>query len=214
LNYERLYEYRFRNVDQAARQAVWEAVAAFLYERLGRPERVLDPAAGRGEFICAVPARERWGVDRVRHREWEGRSGVTFLHGEAMEVELPRSHFDGVLVSNFVEHLPSPDAVAAFLGRMRESMAPGGRIAVMGPNYRVSSSRYWDFADHWLALTDLAVTEHLYAAGFTPVEVVPRFLPYSFTGRLPASRRLAAMYLAVPAVWRLLGKQYLVIAER
>jgi hypothetical protein len=29
------------------------------------PQRVLDPAAGRGEFITAVPAAERRGVDLV-----------------------------------------------------------------------------------------------------------------------------------------------------
>jgi hypothetical protein len=39
---------------------------------------------------------------------------------------------------------------------------------------------------------------------------VPRFLPYSFTGGLPAGRRLVRLYLAMPPAWRLLGKQFLV----
>jgi len=51
LNYQRLYEYRFRDVAQDSRRAVWEEVAPYVHERLGRPDRVLDPAAGRGEFI-------------------------------------------------------------------------------------------------------------------------------------------------------------------
>ena len=59
INYQRLYEYRFREVDQRARAAVWAEIAPFIHEQLRRPERVLDPAAGRGEFINAVPARER-----------------------------------------------------------------------------------------------------------------------------------------------------------
>src|SRR5215471_10355527 len=63
LNHERLYEYRFRDVDQASRQAVWREIAAYVHARMGAPQRVLDPAAGRGEFITAVPAAERWGVD-------------------------------------------------------------------------------------------------------------------------------------------------------
>jgi SAM-dependent methyltransferase len=214
LDHERLYEYRFRGVDQAARAAVWKPVAGFVYERMGRPERVLDPAAGRGEFIAAIPAAERWAVDRVRHSEAAMPAGVRFVLGDANDVELPEAHFDGVFVSNFLEHLPSPDAVAAFLERMREATAPGGRIAVMGPNYRFAAAEYWDCADHWLALTDVSVEEHLYAAGFRPVESIARFLPYSFRGRLPASARLTAAYLSFPPAWRVLGKQFLVVAER
>jgi hypothetical protein len=33
---------------------VWSAIGDYVYERLGRPRRVLDPAAGRGEFINAI----------------------------------------------------------------------------------------------------------------------------------------------------------------
>jgi hypothetical protein len=34
-----------------------------------------------------------------------------------------------------------------------------------------------------LALTHVAIEEHLYAAGFVPTKTVPRFLPYSFRGQ-------------------------------
>jgi hypothetical protein len=56
VNHRRLYEYRFRDVDQRRRDEVWGALAPMLHDALGRPERVLDPAAGRCEFINAVPA--------------------------------------------------------------------------------------------------------------------------------------------------------------
>jgi SAM-dependent methyltransferase len=213
VNLGRLYEYRFRDVDQSARRAVWEPIAEFVWERLGRPERVLDPAAGRCEFIGAVPARERWAVDRVAYPEAESR-GVRFLTGDATDVELPAEHFDGVFVSNFLEHLSSPEAVARFLERMREVTRPGGRIAVMGPNYRYAAREYWDCADHELALTHVAVEEHLYAAGLEPTETIPRFLPYSFRGRLPSSAPLTRAYLSLPPLWRLLGKQFLVFGKK
>jgi SAM-dependent methyltransferase len=215
MNYERLYEYRFRNVDQAARDAVWKEIGLFLYERLGRPERVLDPAAGRGEFISSIPARERWAVDEVAYPEIGRDTFTTVLTGSIMDVELPESHFDGVFASNFLEHLSGQEAVAGFLERMHRTLRPGGRIAVMGPNYRyLRRGEYWNFADHVVPLTDLAVEEHLYAAGFEPQRTEPRFLPYSFTGRLPASRRLTRLYLRVPLAWRVLGKQFLVMASR
>jgi hypothetical protein len=56
IDYGRLYSYRFQDVGQAGRQAVWREIARYMHGRMGAPERVLDPAADRGEFITAVPA--------------------------------------------------------------------------------------------------------------------------------------------------------------
>jgi hypothetical protein len=93
-------------------------------------------------------------------------------------------------------------------------MRPGGVIAVLGPNFRYCAREYFDCADHTVALTHVAVEEHLYAAGFELRRVVPRFLPYSFRGRLPAAPRLVRAYLRMPIAWKVLGKQYLVVGER
>jgi hypothetical protein len=84
----------------------------------------------------------------------------------------------------------------------------------MGPNFRYCARWYFDCADHTLALTHVAVAEHLYAAGFTVTEVVAKFLPYSFRGRLPASPALTRAYLRHPLLWRLLGKQFLVLGVK
>jgi SAM-dependent methyltransferase len=213
INYERLYAYRFRDVDQAARQAVWREIARYVHERMGAPQRVLDPAAGRGEFITAVPAAERWGVDLVRQGDIEA-AGVRMIIGDVMDADLPEGHFDGVFVSNFFEHLASQDAVAAALGKLRGATAPGGRIAVMGPNFRYCAREYFDCADHTVPLTHVSMAEHLYAAGFDIAEVIPRFLPYSFRGLLPPSPALTSAYLRTPALWRVLGKQFLLVARR
>lgn len=71
IDYPRLYEYRLRGTSQPARQAVWTEIAACLYQRMGEPARVLDVGAGRGEFITAVPAVERWPSTRpVSARAW------------------------------------------------------------------------------------------------------------------------------------------------
>jgi SAM-dependent methyltransferase len=214
VNHQRLYEYRFRDVDQQARAAVWREIGPFVHRRLGLPQRVLDPAAGRCEFLNAVDARERWGVDLVDYEERWADPGVKLLVGDVMEVDLPEDYFEGVWVSNFLEHLPDQEAVAAFLERMWSRMAPGGRIAIMGPNFRFCAKEYFDCADHTLILTHVGAAEHLYAAGYEIESVAPRFLPYSFRGRLPASAGLTRRYLATPAAWRVLGKQFLLVARR
>jgi SAM-dependent methyltransferase len=202
MNYERLYHYRFRDIDQDARSAVWGEIAPHVHELMGRPTTVLDPAAGRGEFIEAVPAQEAWAVDEVAYPEASHKSTTKRITASIQDAELPADHFDGVFVSNFLEHLHDQEAIAAFLEQMRGVMKPGGRIAIMGPNYRYCSKEYWDCADHWVALTHIAIGEHLYAAGFEPERIFPQYLPYSFRG-----------ILQFRPAWKLLGKQFLVIGR-
>lgn len=214
MNYERLYEYRFRGIDQDSRAAVWNEIAPHVHGLMGRPQVVLDPAAGRHEFINAVPAKERWAVDEVAYPEAARSSGVKMITSKILEAELPESHFEGVFVSNFLEHLFTQEDIFEFLDRMNDVMLPGGRIAIMGPNYRYCSKEYWDMADHYIALTHTAIAEHLYTAGFEPERIVPRYLPYSFRGILPPSPTLTRLYLRVPPAWKLLGKQFLVVGRK
>lgn len=214
MNYQRLYEYRFRDIDQDARMSVWRPIATHIYHELGRPDKVLDPAAGRGEFINAVPARERWAVDAVAYEEGTHDPGVKVVVSDIFRAALPDGHFDGVWVSNFLEHLLNQESVAGFLEVMHATLAPGGRIAIMGPNFRYCRNEYFDMADHTVVLTHNAVAEHLYAAGFEPTKILPRFLPYSFNGRLPPSPTLTRQYLRMPLAWRVLGKQFLLIGQR
>jgi hypothetical protein len=63
-------------------------------------------------------------------------------------------------------------------------------------------------------IMDAELPEHLYAAGFEVVSNTSRFLPYSFTGRLPARGSLTRAYLRMPLAWRLLGTQVLVVGRR
>jgi len=213
INYERMYAYRFRHVDQAGRQAVWREIARYAHDRMGKPQRVLDPAAGRGEFITAVPAAERWGVDLVGHGVPES-AGVKMIISDIMDAGLPKDYFDGVFMSNFLEHLPDQNAVAAVLAKLIDTMEPGGRIAVVGPNFRYCAREYFDCADHTVILSHVAVAEHLYAAGFEITAVSPRFLPFSFRGLLPPSPLLTRLYLHTPLAWRVLGKQFLVLGRK
>lgn len=213
MDYQRLYEYRLRNVDQESRRAVWQEIATFLHEAMDQPRCVLDPAAGRGEFINAVPAVERWAVDRHAYTEGTYDPGVNAVPSDIFDAQLAEASFDGIFVSNFLEHLPSQEHVASFLEKMRSLATDGACIALIGPNFRYCAAEYFDMADHTLALTHLAVAEHLYAAGFEPERLVARFLPYSFTGRLPASSRLARLYLKTKPARRVMGKQFLVIGR-
>jgi hypothetical protein len=213
IDYERLYRFRFRRIEQRSRQEVWNEIARVIYRWLGEPQRVLDPAAGRGEFVNAIPAAERWVIDQVDH----GASlapDVKVLVGDARAIELPNVYFDGVFVSNLLEHFTSQEDIGTFLAKLKTAMVDGGRIGILGPNFRYCMREYFDCADHTLALTHGSVVEHLYAAGFEIERVIPRFIPYSFRGRFPRAPWIVRAYLAFPLAWRFFGKQFLVIGVK
>lgn len=214
MNYQRLYEYRFEGIDQAARESVWVEIADYIHEITGKPQCVLDPAAGRGEFINNVKAEERWAVDLVAYEEGTYAPGVKSVVSDIFDADLPKDHFDLVWVSNFTEHLLSQEACAEFLEKMHGVLRPGGKLCVMGPNYKYCADEYFDCADHTLVFSHLAMAEHVYAAGFDQSRVIPRFLPYSFRGKLPPSPALTRRYLRTPLLWKALGKQFLVIGTK
>jgi len=218
MNYDRIYQHRFAGVDKEAKQKVWKEISAWIYKAMGQPRRILDPAAGEMEFLKSVPAQEKWGVDLQELDAGElsavSNEGIRFIRGNVFDVELPENYFDGIFISNFLEHLHSPEEVQALLGRLHSCLQSGGRIAIMGPNFKYCSTEYFDCADHRLALTHLSVEEFLFASHFQIEKTFARFLPYSFRSKLPASSVLVKGYLAVPLAWRFLGKQFLIFARK
>jgi len=85
---------------------------------------------------------------------------------------------------------------------------------ILQPNIRYCASDYWMFFDHITPLDDRSMTEALEITGFSVVECIPRFLPYSTKSRLPKSLIGLKFYLNVPCLWKLIGKQAFIRAEK
>jgi len=215
MNYERIYEYRFRDIDSKKKNLVWREIAAFIHELTNRPQTILDPAGGMCEFINNIDAPEKWTIDLSEAflAQYADKS-ITKIVGNSLDVELPDDHFDLVFVSNFLEHLKSQEQVGEFLEKMFRKVKPNGFIAVMGPNFKYTFREYFDFADHTVCLSETGAAEHLVGAGFDLVSIHPRFLPLSFRGGLPVNRFLIQSYLKMPFAWRFFGKQFLLIGRK
>ena len=213
LNLAKVYEFRFAGLSQVKKDATWALVTRWIESKLGNPKSVLDPAAGRGEFIMASRALERWACDLSDQRDsWP--TGVTARFGNIYDIDLPEDYFDLIFVSNFLEHLATPDDVYKYLMQLRKSLKPGGKLAIMGPNFRFSANEYYDFADHLLPLSDRTVEEHLAAADLQHQLTISRFLPLSFRSQRFSNPWLVKLYLAVPIFWRLFGRQFFIVATR
>jgi SAM-dependent methyltransferase len=121
---------------------------------------------------------------------------------------------DVVFTSNFLEHLPDKAACDATFAEVMRVLRAGGRFIVLGPNIRYLYAEYWDFYDHHLPLSHLSLEEGLSAQGFKVIRNIPRFLPYTMKSRLPSDDLLIGAYLRFPPIWRVLGKQFLVVAKK
>ena len=96
----------------------------------------------------------------------------------------------------------------------RSSLRKGGRIIALGPNARFIGGAYWDFWDHHLPLTDTALGEGFAIHGFTVEECIDRFLPYTMVNRRRFPSILVSLYLKFPVMWKLFGKQFLVVGRK
>jgi SAM-dependent methyltransferase len=133
--------------------------------------------------------------------------------GLRLEEHVPRGDFGLVFMSNYLEHLASPDMVIEQLRFAARPLKPGGRVLVLQPNIKLVGHAYWNYVDHKVALTERSLVEAGTVAGFMTVRLITRFLPYTFKSRLPASPRLVRAYLAFPPAWRLMGKQTLYVGK-
>lgn len=210
-----LYDSRFDEREVSAKDAVWREIVEFLQRYVDPGEPVLDVACDRGHFIRFVNASERWATD-LRDVESSLPQDVRFVQGSGLELSsiLPSDYFGTVFMSNYLEHLVSSDAVIDQLSVARRLIRPGGKVIVLQPNIRLVGSRYWDFIDHQVALTERSLLEAAELAGLRTVDLITRFLPYSTKGRLPSDPRLVRAYLRFRPAWWLMGKQTLYVGER
>jgi SAM-dependent methyltransferase len=210
-----VYAHRFDDADAAAKDALWQVIAAHLQQYVPAEGAVLDLACDRGDFIRNVRAAERWACD-VRDVSMFLPDPIRFVQTDGLVIAetLPRDHFDLVFMSNYLEHLPNGAAVIAQFEAISAVLRPGGRVMVLQPNINLTGNRYWDFIDHGVALNERSLVEAAELAGFRIERLIKRFLPYTTKGKLPVSPRLASIYLRVRPAWSLLGKQSLLIATK
>lgn len=210
-----IYGRRFSDSDAARRGAVWRELTRYLQRYVSPTATILDLACDRGAFVNTIKAAERWAVD-VRDVRGYLDPGVRFVQCDGLSLldHLEPRSMDVVFMSNYLEHLPSADAVVAQLKIVRELLRPGGRAIILQPNIRLVGQPYWDFLDHKTPLTEKSLVEAGQTAGFVTDELITRFIPYTTKSRFPQSPWLVRAYLAFRPAWWVLGRQSLYIGRR
>ena len=210
-----VYDLRFDQADQAAKDAIWRELGRYLQRYIKPEARVVDIACDVGYFIRNIRAGERWATD-IRDMGSALPGDVRFVHASGLDLAdvMPNDYFDIAFFSNYLEHLASTEAVLQQLKVAFALLRPGGRMLILQPNIRLVGGAYWDFIDHQTALTEKSLAEAATMAGFRTERVIARFLPYTTKSRLPQSPLLVRAYLAFPPARWLMGKQTLYIGMK
>lgn len=213
---ERLYARRFSPSDLEEMRGVWRALVRGFFQARIRPEAtVVDVGAGACLFINEVRAARRIALDANPDLTRQAGPGVEAVVTRDLSLrELADGTIGHVFLSNFLEHLPDYRAVLALLDTVLRKLEPGGTLLVLQPNFRLEPRRYFDFVDHQVILTDASLVEALEVVGYEIRERRARFLPFTSKSILPKWPWLVRLYLWLPPVQWLLGKQTFLVAAR
>lgn len=211
-----IYKSRFSNTGLEKRTRVWKILCAEFFQGYVPPQSaVLDLACGYGEFINNIKASKKYGVDLNPDAASHLSPDVDFKLTPAYDLShIPTDSLDRVFTSNFLEHLPDKAACDTVLKEVRRVLKPGGKFMILGPNIHYAYREYWDYYDHYLALSHLSLAEGLLLAKYTPETVVDRFLPYTMNNSKPTADWLIRLYLKMPWAWKIFGKQFFVVAQK
>lgn len=131
---------RFYDLAERSNRAVNAAAAARVAELVPAGARVLDCAAGTGEFSVATARRARAVLctdqslpmlEQARKKaQRRGLNNISFAQRDVTALSDPDDSFDAVIAANVLHLLPEPEKAVGELWRVT---APGGRLIL--PTY-------------------------------------------------------------------------------
>lgn len=214
-NLAHIYEKRFSGHEEY-RSKVWKILASKFFSKWINPyDHILDLGCGYGEFINQVDVAVRHAMDLNPKTKSILEKGIIFHEQDCSKSwKIDSNSLDLVFTSNFFEHLPNKESLERTIREVKDALKPGGRLIAMGPNINALNGKYWDFWDHHLALSDQSLCELLKIHDFTIESSYCKFLPYNMVRVKKQPLFLLFLYLKLPIMWNLMGKQFLIVARK
>ena len=212
---QNIYKNRFSNLE-GYRNRVWKIlINEYFKQYINSSYCVLDLGCGYGEFINNVTCSELHAMDLNPDSRKHLHDDVDFHQQDCSKTwNIEPEKFDLIFSSNFFEHLPSKESLESTVSNAKRALKPKGKIIAIGPNIASLKGKYWDFWDHHVALSDQSISELFEIFGFNIEKIVTNFLPYNMVRVRKKPLFMVYLYLKVPFLWKLFGKQFLLVATK
>ena len=211
----KIYHRRFIRT-AAYRNKVWQILTRkFFSQWVAADATVLDLGCGYGEFINNIQAGHKFAMDLNPDAPGHLARNIKFFHQDCSAPwPVPDNSLDVVFTSNFFEHLPDKESLNRTLRQALCALKPGGRLIAIGPNIKYLHGEYWDFYDHHVYLTETSLGEAMEVEGYLIDVITPRFLPFNMVEAQEYPMLFVRLYVALPWLWKLRGRQFLLVARK
>jgi ubiquinone/menaquinone biosynthesis C-methylase UbiE len=214
---ENIYKKRFNEKELIKKNKVWRILTIFYFQKFINPKEdiILDIGAGYCEFLNNIHARKKIAFDINEDIKNYAEKDVKVIIGDCKDMkQISDKSIDKIFVSNFFEHLKGVEDILKVLGECHRILKENGRIIILQPNIYYIGEAYWFFIDHKIPLTHKSMAEALNLSGFKILLLKKRFLPYTTKSFLSQFTYLIRIYLRLPFLQNIFGKQMLVIAKK
>ncbi len=211
---KKIYEHRFSGGGDN-RENMWQILCRYFFQKyVSSSSCLVELGAGYCEFINAIDASRKIAVDINNDTVKMANDDVEVMNTSCTDIsEIADSSVDVVFTSNFFEHI-SHDDIVNVIKETNRILKKRGRFLILQPSIRFCRKDFWMFFDHITAIDDRALVEVLESHGFIVKEWIPRFLPYTTKSRLPAGDLFIKLYLKIPVLWKIFGKQSFLFMEK
>lgn len=215
-NLDLLYQGRFSKKEVEDKTRIWVILCKHFFQDYVSPtDTVLDLGAGYCDFINNIQCREKIAVDLNDDTQLLAHPGVRVEQARSTNMSfLADESVNVVFTSNFLEHLRTKEEALQTFNEVHRVLKKGGLFLILQPNIRLVGFEYWDFFDHHIALTEKSLIEGLHIKEFKIKRVISKFLPFTTKSKIPQHPFLVWLYLKVPLIWRVMGKQSFLVAEK
>jgi ubiquinone/menaquinone biosynthesis C-methylase UbiE len=213
MNLKKIYETRFINIEE--RKLIWHIlVSDFFQQFIKKNDVVLDVGCGYGEFINNIVCGKKFAVDLNKSVKRYLNKDVRFFSESSTKISsIKDKSVDKIFVSNFFEHLEKKDIVKT-IKEFKRILKDRGEVLILQPNIRFCQKDYWMFFDHITALDDRGLEEVFSSHRFKLKKLVLKFLPFTMKSILPKLPIFVRLYLRLPFLWQIFGKQSFLIFEK
>jgi ubiquinone/menaquinone biosynthesis C-methylase UbiE len=216
MDLQKIYATRFIEKELPTKNKIWKVICNDFFSKfVPKTSVVVDIGAGYCEFINNITCQKKIAIDLNPDVKKFAQSDIEVINESCMAIHsLSDNSVDIVFMSNFLEHLLNKQQVFDTLVEAKRILKLGGKMLILQPNIRFLPNNYWDFFDHHTPLSDRSLVEVLESLDMKIVKNYPRFLPYTTKSKLPKGTFFVKLYLHLPWIWALFGKQAFIVAEK